>query len=664
VVGLSIALGAFAGAEDRVVLRSGAVRTGRIRDQGRNYIELEMPRATDRIAKRDIARIQLGRLEPDENLDSARIELRGGRRIAGEVRESPDGKRIIVSVPGVVEASYPKEEVVRIIPRGEGAAERPSADPEELAARIAALVERLGRGGAEADAAEKELRGLGIFAVGFLEDAARTAPGEAARRIRAVLRAYELRKLVGDELDKELPEIYEEIEAPQPDTRIDALKAALLVAPAEAVPLVVFTLEDPEADPAVRSFCVELLRRLNRYREMIDAFNRADGALALALAVALGENGLHIGIPCLISALGEDDPGLRALAREKLEAYTGENYLPAEGAPAAARRQAQERYQAWWLAHREVIMERARAMTSSTPQVTPQRARAVQYWERGAEQTAKEEYAEAEASFRRALAEDPSYARAGLSLGILLYRHQRKPAEAAACLENVVAGRHPDATDDLYAFAMYHLGALRRELGDYKSAAEWFKRAIENRRHYIEAYTALGDDYYEWALLNEDLSDARRKELLAQAEAACEAGLQAAAAYEKELVVAPAGSDAAGSEAAFSRRDYLQSLKALRESLAGSRKAFAINLVRIHLIQGELDKAEARAREAAAQDSTDANLQIALARVLERRGDADSALRHYRAALRLDPQNETAFHGVFRLGGTAAPRESAPKGKQ
>lgn len=164
--------------------------------------------------------------------------------------------------------------------------------------------------------------------------------------------------------------------------------------------------------------------------------------------------------------------------------------------------------------------------------------------------------------------------------------------------------------------------------------------------------------------MNEDLSDARRKELLAQAEAACEAGLQAAAAYEKELVVAPAGSDAAGSEAAFSRRDYLQSLKALRESLAGSRKAFAINLVRIHLIQGELDKAEARAREAAAQDSTDANLQIALARVLERRGDADSALRHYRAALRLDPQNETAFHGVFRLGGTAAPRESAPKGKQ
>ncbi len=662
VVGLSFALGALAQAEDRVTLRSGVVRTGRIRDPGRNYIELETPQATDRIAKRDVARIQLGRPAPGENLDSERIELKGGRRIAGEVRESPDGKRIIVRVPGVGEVSYPREEVVRRIPRGEGAAERPSADPEQLAVRIAALVERLGRGGAEADAAEKELRGLGIFAVEPLDGAAQTAAGEAARRIRGVLRAHELRKIVGDELDKELPEIYGEIEAPQPDERIEALKAALLVAPADAVPVVVFVLEDPEEDAAVRSFCVELLRRLNRYRELIDAFYRADAGLAFALAVALGENGVHIGIPCLITALAEDDRRLRALAAEKLEAYTGEDYLPAEDAPAGEWRQAQERYQAWWLAHRDVINERARAMTSRTPQATPQRARAIQYWERGAEEAAKEEYAAAEASFRRALDEDPSYARAGLSLGILLYRHQRRHADAAACLESVVSGRYPDVTDDVYAVAMYHLGAIRRELGDYKDAAEWFKRAIETGKHYIEAYTALGDSYYEWALMSDDLPAARRKEILAQAEATCDAGLQAAAAYEKELVVMPVDPELVRDDGAFSRRDYLRSLKTLRDSLARSRTAFAVSLVRIYLVQGALDKAEARAREAAAQDPSDANLQIALARVFERKGDAASALRHYRAALRLDPENETASHGVFRLGGTTAPREPAPKG--
>ncbi len=664
VVGLGLALGALAQAQDRVTLTSGVVRTGRIRDAGRNYILLEMAQSTDRIAKRDIARVQLGRPEPGENQDSDRIELKGGRRIAGDVRVSPDGKLVIVRVPGAGEASYPREEVVRIIPRGEGAAERPSAGPEELAAQIAALVGRLGREGADADAAEKELRALGIFAVEPLGEAAKTAAGDAARRIRVVLRSHELRKVVGDELDKDLPEIYEGIEAPQPEDRIEALRAALLVAPEDAVALVLFVLEDPVEDAAVRSFCVELLRRLNRYRELVEAYQRADAGLALALAIALGENGVHIGIPCLISALQEDDRRLRALAGEKLKACTGEDYLPAEDAPEDEWKQARERYQAWWLAHRDVIMERTKAMTSHGPQATPQRTRAIQYWERGAEQTAEEEYAAAEKSFRQALDEDPSYARAALSLGILLYRHQRRPAEAVECLERVASGRYPDAIDDVYAFAMYHLGVIRRELGGYKDAAEWFTRAIETRKNYIEAYTALGDTYYEWALMSDKLPAARRKEILAQAEAACDAGLRAAAAYEKDLVVMPVDPALVKDDGAFSRRDYLQSLKTLRDSLAGSRTAFAVNLVRIYLIQGALDKAEARAREAAAQDPSDVNLQIVLARVFERKGDTASALRHYRAALRLDPRNETATHGIFRLGGTVAPREPSSEEKK
>ncbi len=664
VVGASIAIGADADVLDRVTLRSGSVRTGRICESGRNYILLEMPRATDRIPKRDILRVQLGRPESGEEADSDRVELQGGRRVAGEVSVSPDGKFITVRVPGQGEVSFAKEEVVRIIRRGEVAAERPAAGPEEMAAQVAKLVGRLAEGGVSALNAEKELRALGIFAVEPLQAAAKTAGGEAPRRIGRVLRSYELKKVVGDTLDKDLPEVYEGIEAPKPEDRIETLRAALLVAPDEAVPLVRFVLEDPEEDAAVRSFCVELLRRLNRYRELIEAYDRADGSLALALAVALGENGVYIGIPCLISALGEEDRSLRDMAASKIKAYTGEDYVPAGDETPEEWKKTMEKYHAWWLSHRDVIMERTKAMVSSAPQATAQRARAVQYWQRGAEQQTKEEYLLAEKSFRRALDEDPTYARAALSLGILLYSRERKYYESMSTLEHVAAGRYPDATDDVYGVAMFHIGVIQRERGNYKEAAEWFARAAETREHYIDAYMAAGDLYREWALTAKDLAASRRKELLSKAEGAYGAGVKSVTDYEKELVVMPVDATAIGENSEFSRRNYLRSLKTLRDSLQKSRTRFCENLVRIYMIQGALDKAETAARDVVTRDPQNPDLQLLLARIFERKGDKEQALRHYRATLRLDPQNEPATQGLFRLGGTLVPEKDDAKGRE
>jgi tetratricopeptide (TPR) repeat protein len=667
VVGLILGSAAAAEAQDRVTLRSGTVRTGRIRDTGRNFLLLEMPQATDRIPKREVARVQLGRPESGDDVDSDRVELKGGRIVAGEVSLSPDGKSVVVRAPGVGSAYFPKEEVVRIIRRGEAAAERPADGPEELKARIAKLVERLQEGGAGAQSAEKELRVLGVFAIEPLEDAAKSATGDTALRIRAVLRSYELKKVVGDALDNDLPQIYEGVEAPQPEERIEALRAALLVAPDEAVALVLFVLEDPQEDATVRSFCVELLRRLNRYRELIEAYDRADASLALALAVALGENGVYIGVPCLISALGEEDRGLRDLAAGKLKSYTGEDYAPAQDAAPEEWKKAAAKYQAWWNARSEVIMERTRAMASSAPQATPQRARAVQYWQRGAEQESKEEYALAEKSFRQALDEDPTYSRAALSLGILLYSGEKKYSEAMGMLEHVAMGRYPDATDDVYATAMFHLGVIQRERRNYKEAIEWFNRAVEAKKHYIGAYLAAGDLYYQWALMGENLTAARRKELLGEAESVYRGGIDAVAAYEKELVVLPVDSSAIGDNSEYSRRNYLRSLKDLRDLLAKRRTILQVSLARVYMIQGANDKAEELVRQVVTRDAENPELQLLLARLFERKGDKESALRSYRAVLRLDPQNEPALQGLFRCGGTltpAGPEKDSEKAKE
>jgi tetratricopeptide (TPR) repeat protein len=402
---------------------------------------------------------------------------------------------------------------------------------------------------------------------------------------------------------------------------------------------------------------VELLRRLNRYRELIGAYERADAGLSLALAVALGENGVYIGIPCLISALGEEDRGLRDLAASKLKGYTGEDHVPADDAPPDAWKTAIEQYNVWWLGHRDVIMERTNAMVSRSPQATPQRARAIQYWLRGAEQETKEEYLLADKSFRQALDEDPTYARAALSLGILLYSRERKYSEAIGILEHVAVGRYPDVTDEVYAVAMFHLGVIQRERRNYKEAIEWFNRAAETREYYIDAYMAVGDIYREWALTGKDITSARRKEFLVQAEGAYGAGLKSVADYEKELVVMPVDPNSVGENSEFSRRNYLRSLKMLRDSLIKSRSTFSVNLVRIYMIQGALDKAEELARDVVTRDAQNPELQLLLARIFERKGDQESALRHYRATLRLDPQNEPATQGLFRLGGTLTPVE-------
>ena len=652
IVRLGVLLGsAAAWAQDQVVLQSGAVTQGRVRDRGRNHIEVETPQGTVPIPKRAIQRVMFGRIEQSQSVDQDRVELRSGGVVAGDVRETPDGKSITVRIPGVGEATYDRKDVVRIIPRGRHL-DRPAAGAEELDVLVGRLVARLGQGGMSAGNAERELRELGIFAIEHLQTFAAQAEGDAAARVARVLRAYELRKMMGDRLDTDLPEIYENLESPQAPVRLDALKAAFLVAPDEAVPLAVFVLENPEEADDVRVFCVEVLRGLNRYRELIDAYNRADGALALALALALSTSGIHAGIPAMIAALGEDREGLRVLAGEHLTAATGESFLPAASAPIEEWIVAQEKYRGWWKIHGPAILNATRALVALKPAETPQRARALQYWREGNAHVQAERYANAEKDFRVALDLDPSFARAALSLGILLGMHMKRDVEAAAILERVALGRHPDATAEVFATAMRYLGALHRRGGRFEQAVAWLSKAIEERGDYVDAYGELGETYYQWALSDTGLDARGRAQCMARAEKAYRDGLGAADQYERTLVVMPAGSLPIDDDTGFSRRTYMRSLQTLRGALAETRKALAVNLARVYMAQGDLARAEQHVREAVRTDPENPTLHLLLAMIFERQGTSESktaAERHYRAVLRLDAGNITASQALRRL---------------
>ncbi len=637
------------GEDDQVILKNGNVLHGQVSDPGRNYVELKSELGTQVVRKRDIDRVEVGRSEIAQPVDTDRLILLDGRTVEGEVTNSPDGRNVIVRIPGGGSAIYPRSEVAKIIPRGTVAHDRPVSGPQELAVHVKKLVARLAQGGVSGRNAESELRSLGIFAVRHLREESKTVQGDSATRIRSILAANELRKIVGDTLDSKLPEIYGHLESGEAATRVEALKAAIIIAPGEAVPLMLFKLEDPDEDGEVRSFCVEVLRRLNRYRELVAAYKRAEGSLALALAMAMGENGLYLGIPTLISALTEENLGLRLIAGESLKAFTGEEYTPVSDAPIDQWQAAAEQYQAWWREHEDKILSQTKALIAIEPEKTEQRARAILRWRKGADFWERDQLMPAAAAFREAIDIDPTYARAALSLAILLYRHQGKFSEAVAVLESLVQGRYPDVSDDLLARAHYHLGMLNRQRRMWAASVSWLRRAIRTKRDYLDAYLALGESLYRWALARDQLSAKRRRELLSLAEQAYREGQAQLAEYEKKLVVLPVDDLPGGDQAPYKRRAYRMSLKTLRDFLKELKVSFSVDLARVYLSIGDLGKAETEARRAIQIDTKNPSLQLLLALIFDRQGNREAAVRQYERVLSLEPDNETARQARRRL---------------
>jgi len=643
--------------KDQVFLKNGGVLQGEIVDPGRNYIELRTPLGSTKVRKRDIEKVVLGTVKTESVLDVDRLILRDGRVVKGEVTVSPDGRSVTIRILGQGSATYPRSEVVKIVPRGQPWGERPAAGPEEINKLVEDLVGRLDGAGPEAQRAKQKLKALGILAVPKLTELLQKAKGRRKTEIQSVLTSYELRKTVGDTLDEELPEIYEQLESPREEDRIDALKAALTIAPEEAVPLIAFKLRDPQETDTVRAFCVEMLRRLNRYRELVRLYNETEGATALALAVALAENGVYVGIPALIAAMTEENQKLRTFAAQKLKAYTGLDFVPPPDAPLEKWKEAATFYKAWWNRNKEKIRSQVQVLLSRKPAATPQRAKAIAKWREGNMHWSQGRLILAERAFREALDTDPTFARAALCLGMVLARRE-KWQEAEQYLQRVVQGRYPDVTDELQARAASELASLYRRLEYYEKAADWYKRATALYPRYVEAYLGLGDMLYKQAFGGRKLDSTKRKELLGAAEEAYRKGLKELQKYDEELVVLPAEELPVGENFPFRRQAYRKSLKTLKDYLREVRAKFAVNLARVYLALGDMIKAESVARSAAMDDPDNPTVQLLLALIFDKQGKREEALRQYRRVLRLDPANPTARKAQQRL----AAHEKGPSG--
>ncbi len=651
VVLLSLFAASVSVGQDQVFLKSGNVLSGRIEDYLKNHIILITKSGEDKVLKKDIERIRMGRVDVKQTAEFDRVELRDGRVVKGNVRNSIDGKSIIVAVPGGAEAIYPKELVLEIIPRGATFGKRP-AGPEELKVELKKWVEKLGYGGEDTETARKWLLSRGIFAVEYLKEKEKSATDAVRAEIRKILRVNTMREIIGTTLDEEFPEIYKALESPKAEKRIEALKGALLVQPEEAIELVVFLLEDPNESEEVRSFCVELLRRMNRYRELISVYNRADGSLGLALAVALGRNDIYLGIPRLIAALREEERNLRVFVGEHLKKYTGEDFIPSSDAPLSQWEKAADQYKEWWDANKEKILEKTRTFVAADYTQTPQRMKAMRYWIRADDAWKQGEYQVAEKNLREALAVDPTYARAALSLGIILFRNLQKNLEARSLFLKLAQGRYPDSNSFIYAQSMYYLGLVERLFRNWNGAVSWLFRATQEKEFFVKAYIELGETYYLWAVsADASLSPEKRKQLLVQADSVYQRGLKVLEKAQEELVPVPVSYVSLAEDTPFNRRDYMLGLKKLKAGLVEWKKKLLRRSTKVCLTIGDLSQAEKRARETVRVDVNDPESHLLMAIVFEKKGDRKQAAREYRFVLRIDPDNRLARQGQKRLGG-------------
>jgi len=636
-------------AEDVVTLQDGEIRRGRVIDPGRNAIEVISPLGTIRVLKRDVARIEFGLGEErkeERTLD--RVLTKDGREIAGEVRFSPDGKSVIVKIPGG-EVSFPRDEVVRIIGRGGKDEEGSVASSAGLRERIPKWIADLaGSGGEEA---ERRLRESGILAAEALAAAQESATGVAAERVRRLLASLDLRRTVGDTLDKRMPNIYEVLEGADAEKKVTLLKASFLAAPEEAVALLGFVLKDPAESAEVRSFATEFLRRLNRNKELIDVYAGSSGRAQFAVALALGENGIYVGIPTLIEALEVEDAEVQKIAIERLRAWTGADFGFVPGDPDEKKRAtALAAWRVWWEGNRAAVEHEASLHIHPPADDSPERIRAIELWTEANREWSRGNYDAAEVGLRRSVFADPTFVGASLSLGIFLARVRDQPVEAGTILRKVAERRFVSMGADCQMFAFFHLGELHAKGGRFAEARRFFGKALVAKPEFIEARLALARLLHSEAIGTANLKPEDRLKGIDAALAEYRKAIASIDAYSKSLVLLRVDDIPVGEQIPFVRRDHNQSLLALRKHLRGEKAAALCSMARATIAKRDDEGARTLVLEAIRETEEYVPARLILARLLAKSGDAEGAAREYREVLRRDPENPEAKEGLARAG--------------
>ncbi len=577
-----LALSTGEASADTVTLKDGRVIKGRVVDKG-DAIHVEQKHGGMDFSKDDVLKVEfddpLAGLAPRDDIDY--VVLKNNKVLRGTV--SKKGRKIYIQQDvgaGHVTVELDRDEVKTIRMRGkekpegtagtegaggaESAAEAEARRASEAARREESLNSEVAKHvdvlvGEDEDAAEQSrvaLIQLGIYAIPHLEreELQGGVRGLAATR---VLRALQIREVVSSKLETAVPNLLRRItdglgddpsltedrlEIAKMDRRAerrrDAIREAVLMNAEDAPPLLVRLLA-LESHPEVKAFTVSQLAALRAYDPLLELLRTTDGQVRMAAALALGDDGVYVGIPVVIEALHLNRPEMRSLAIRKLEEWTGDT-LGFDPAASEERRTASiQRWEEWWRSTGEARAIRSmRAARDSESVSAEDRATARLQWESGNEilddlarsrsLTAPERRFQLEKAiwhFRKSLDYDPTLATARLSLAIIYLEEFGRADEARRELELLLTRFAPRGEEVARKTILLYLGRTSLVEGDLPRAEVRFAEALKQDPNFIAAHIGRGEVAFERATISgTDIEDAgadrpanNRREFLGQA---------------------------------------------------------------------------------------------------------------------------------------------------
>ena len=306
----------------RLELTDGRILVGQVFDLRKGELEVREKRGSTRVSKSDVRRWAF---EPgSEGLRPGVVILKNGHQIEGKVLfDEERGEWTVDFHQGA--ARYQDDLVLRVLrPDGQcsdGAYSPRLGFPERVKATIEALV--TSPAPLRPDHRE-ELLAFGFFAVPSIEKALRSGP-DPGGELAAVLNHERLRVYLPSEVGDTNPRFLEDLTEGEESIRLRALRDALLDGH-DIFALLAQLVLDRNQPTRVRSYCVETLRSRNRIADLLNAYQESSGQAQVALAIALGDLGIYVGIPTLIESLSLENAEARKLAARKLLEYTGEDF--------------------------------------------------------------------------------------------------------------------------------------------------------------------------------------------------------------------------------------------------------------------------------------------------------------------------------------------------
>lgn len=263
-------------------------------------------------------------------------------------------------------------------------------------------------------------------------------------------------------------------------------------------------------------------------------------------------------------------------------------------------------------------LERSVAELRSSVEKTPEAVEA--HVELAAALARERQYAEAEASFRRALAIDEDAARAWVGLG-RLYADQGDLGRAVAALERAIR------RDEQLAEPHYLLGNIRLRQQRLEAAVPRYERAIALEPGYLQAYFNLGGLHSRQTDYGPAVEVLRRG--LAVMPGEVELMFQLARVY-------------------FAQARYAEALVQLAELIkAQPARGEAHELIaQIHMAQEDASAAQRALRQGLMADSTSAVLRARLGILLLQEGEADEAVGLLERALIADPDRDEVYYNL------------------